>query len=87
MEYKQYTDGKRIISATPVAFNAIYKAQGFKEVEKIFENQPVIILNGGTLSENAENKGGEENERLNKGRSNRKDKNHDTSVDAGKSDK
>ena len=44
MEYKQYTDGKRIISATPVAFKAIYEAQGFREVEKIFEKYVKITV-------------------------------------------
>ena len=30
MEYQKYFDGTRIISATPKAYEVIYKAQGFK---------------------------------------------------------
>lgn len=37
--YNKYTDGKRIIYATEKAYEAIYKKQGFKEVEKLEEYQ------------------------------------------------
>lgn len=33
MEKKTYTDGKRTIRATPVAYEVLYKNQGFKPTE------------------------------------------------------
>lgn len=45
--YNKYTDGKRIIYATEKAYEAIYKNQGFKEVEKLGGSQ----MNQETTSE------------------------------------
>ena len=34
MEFKEYTDGKRIIKATVNAYEALYRQQGFKPFDK-----------------------------------------------------
>ena len=33
MELKNYTDGKKIIRATPTMYDMLYKTQGFKPVK------------------------------------------------------